>query len=109
MHTDDADVVIIAYGITARVAHYAMTLARERELKVGLIKLNTVWPFPEYRISELAEEVKSLIVPEINFGQIYYEVQRCAREKANTVLIPHAGGNIHNPKDILDVIRRELR
>ena len=109
MNVADADVVLIAYGITARVAHYAMTLARERGLKVGFIKLNTVWPFPEDRISELAEEVKSIIMPEINFGQVFYEVQRCARGKANTVLLPHAGGNIHNPKDILDTIRRELR
>jgi 2-oxoglutarate ferredoxin oxidoreductase subunit alpha len=108
-HTDDADVVIVAYGITARVAHYAMTKAREKDLKVGLLKLNTVWPFPENRVTELSDHVKSFIVPEINFGQVYYEVDRCAKRKSNIVLMPHAGGNIHSPRDILDVIRRELR
>lgn len=108
-NTEDADVVLVAYGITARVAHYAMTLARHKGIKAGLLKLNTVWPFPEDRISELAESIKSYIVPEINFGQIYYEVERCAQCKANTVLIPHAGGNIHDPKDIFDMIRREAK
>jgi 2-oxoglutarate ferredoxin oxidoreductase subunit alpha len=105
----DADIVLVAYGITARVAHYAMELARKKELKVGLLKLNTVWPFPENIISDLAENINTFIVPEINFGQIYYEVERCAKPNANTVLIPHAGGNIHDPRDILDVIRREAK
>lgn len=109
MNTEDADVVLVAYGITARVAHYAMILAREKGLKVGLLKLNTVWPFPEERIAELSESVKAFIVPEINMGQIYYEVERCAKCQTNTVLMPHCGGNIHDPKDMLDVIRRELR
>ena len=108
-NTEGAEIVIVAYGITARVAHYAMTLGRKEGIKVGLVKLNTVWPFPEERIMELAGSVKSFIVPEINFGQIFYEVERCAKSNANTVLIPHAGGNIHDPRDILEVIRRESR
>jgi 2-oxoglutarate ferredoxin oxidoreductase subunit alpha len=109
MNTDDADIVIVAYGITARVAHYAMELARKKDLKVGLLKLNTVWPFPENRIAELSESIKTYIVPELNLGQIYYEVERCAKGDVNTVLIPHGGGNIHDPKDILDIIRRESK
>jgi 2-oxoglutarate ferredoxin oxidoreductase subunit alpha len=108
-NVNDADIVLIAYGITARVAHYAMTLARKKGLKVGLIKLNTVWPFPETRIADIAENIKTFIVPEINLGQIYYEVQRCACGNANTVLVPHAGGDIHDPLEILDVIRREAK
>lgn len=104
---DDADIVLVAYGITARVAHYAMTLARKEGIKVGLMKLNTVWPFPDNKIADLAESINTFIVPEINLGQIYYEVQRCARGNANTVLIPHAGGDIHDPLEILEVIRRE--
>ncbi len=106
---EDADIVLVAYGITARVAHYTMTLARKEGIKVGLLKLNTVWPFPENRITEISESIKTFIVPEINFGQIYYEVQRCAFGNANTVLIPHAGGDIHDPQEILEVIRREAK
>ena len=108
-HTEDADIVLVAYGITARVAHYAMDLARKKDINVGLLKLNTVWPFPENRISELSESIKTFIVPEINLGQIYYEVERCAKGNVNTVLIPHAGGSIHDPRDIVDIIRREAR
>ena len=106
---DDADIVLVAYGITARVAHYAMAQARKEGLKVGLMKLNTVWPFPENRVAELSENIKTYIVPEINFGQIYYEIERCAKCNANTVLVPHAGGAIHDPKDILEIIRREAK
>jgi 2-oxoglutarate ferredoxin oxidoreductase subunit alpha len=106
---EDADIVLVAYGITARVAHYAMSLARKEGIKIGLLKLNTVWPFPESRIADLAESINTYIVPEINLGQIYYEVQRCARGNANTVLIPNAGGDIHDPRDIMDVIRRESK
>jgi 2-oxoglutarate ferredoxin oxidoreductase subunit alpha len=109
INTKDVDIILVAYGITARVAHYAMVLARKEGLKVGLVKLNTVWPFPEERIRELAEDIKAFIVPEINLGQIYYEVERCSCANANTVLIPHAGGAIHDPRDILEVIRREAR
>ena len=64
---------------------------------------------PENRIAELAEDIDTFIVPEINMGQIYYEVERCAKNEANTVLIPHAGGDIHDPLDILEVIRREAK
>jgi 2-oxoglutarate ferredoxin oxidoreductase subunit alpha len=105
---EDAEIVLVAYGITARVAHYAMALGRKEGIKVGMLKLNTVWPFPEERIVELAESVKTFIMPEINFGQVYHELERCVKGDANTVLISHGGGNIHDPKDILEVIRREL-
>ena len=109
MNINDADIVLVAYGITARVAHFAMELGRKEGIKVGLLKLNTVWPFPENRIAALAEDIKTFIVPEINLGQIYYEIERCAAGNANSVLIPHAGGSLHDPKDILDIIRRESK
>jgi 2-oxoglutarate ferredoxin oxidoreductase subunit alpha len=108
-NTKDADVVLVAYGISARVAHYAMERARKKELKVGLLKLNTVWPFPELRIRELSESVKSFIMPEINLGQVYFELERCGGCNSNTVLLPHGGGAIHDPRDIVEAIRREIR
>ena len=87
-----------------------MQLAREQEhMKVGLIKLNTVWPFPEARIRELAGTVKAFVVPEINFGQIVLEVERCVCGQAGVTLIPHAGGEIHSPEQILDVILKVMK
>jgi 2-oxoglutarate ferredoxin oxidoreductase subunit alpha len=63
-----------------------------------------VWPFPEKRIRELAPKVKALVVVEMNLGQMVNEVERCAGSE-KTLLIPHAGGNVHEPEEILKVIR----
>ena len=103
--TDGADVVVVSYGISSRVSIPAVERARADGMKVGSLKLVTVWPFPENRIRELAGRVKTFVVPEINFGQISYEVERCAGGKARTILVPHAGGWVHDEKDIYDAIK----
>jgi 2-oxoglutarate ferredoxin oxidoreductase subunit alpha len=103
---EGADVVVVVYGISARTAARPVRIAREEGLKVGLLRLITVWPFAEERIRELAPQVKAFVVPEINMGQMALEVERCAGGQAQTLLIPHAGGGLHQPEDILDVIRR---
>ena len=101
---DDAEVVVVSYGITSRVAQRAIDMARARGLKVGKLRLITVWPFPEKKIVELAPKVKSFVVVEMNLGQIKYEVERAAAGKAKTILVGHAGGNVHRPEQILDAI-----
>jgi 2-oxoglutarate ferredoxin oxidoreductase subunit alpha len=106
---DDADIVVMSYGITSRIALRAVIMAREEGLKVGNIRLVTIWPFPEKRVQELAGRVKALIMPEVNMGQLYYEVERCAAGRTKTYLIPHAGGTVHEPEDILDVIREAAK
>jgi 2-oxoglutarate ferredoxin oxidoreductase subunit alpha len=102
---DDAECVVLAYGITSRVARGAVALAREAGLKTGLLRLKTVWPFPEKRIAELAERVKGFVVPEINLGQIALEVERCAAGKARTIPVTHAGGGVHTPEIIVQAIQ----
>jgi len=101
---DDAEVVVISYGCTARTAHEATLQARERGVKAGLMRLITVWPFPSDKIRHLAGRAKAFVVPEINYGQIAREVERCAGGRAETYLIGHMGGGIHAPQEILDVI-----
>ncbi len=101
---EDAELVVIAYGCTSRVARQAVEDMRERGHKVGLIRLITVWPFPSKLIRRLAEQVKCFIVPEINYGQIAYEVERTAQGKAETVLMGLMGGAVHTPEEITDVI-----
>ncbi|MCX8038502.1 MAG: 2-oxoacid:acceptor oxidoreductase subunit alpha [Candidatus Sumerlaeia bacterium] len=108
-NTDDSDIVIVSFGITSRVAFRSMELARAEKLRVGLLRLKTVWPFPEQRIRELAGEVRSFVVAEMNLGQMVYEVERCAGGRAKTLLAPHAGGTVHSPRQILDVIREAAR
>jgi len=102
--TDGADVVVVTYGITARVARMAIDMARERGVKVGVIRLIVVWPFAEKLIRELAGKIKGFVVPEINYGQIVLEVERCAAGKCATVSVPHGGGSVHEPDDICQAI-----
>ena len=100
----DADVVVVSYGITSRVAIDAIALARERGIKVGMLRLIVVWPFPEKRIEELADQGKAMVVAEMNYGQVFYEVDRCARGKVPVVLAGHGGGTVHNIEDIAQKI-----
>uniref|UniRef100_A0A7V0Z726 2-oxoacid:acceptor oxidoreductase subunit alpha n=1 Tax=candidate division WOR-3 bacterium TaxID=2052148 RepID=A0A7V0Z726_UNCW3 len=106
---DDADVVIVSYGISSRVAYKAIAEARRQGIKVGFLRLIVVWPFPEKRIFELAGKVKSLITVEINYGQVALEVERCAKGRCKTLLVPHGGGWVHNPDDILNAIKEGLK
>jgi 2-oxoglutarate ferredoxin oxidoreductase subunit alpha len=108
-NTDDADVVVVAYGITARVARMGIALARQEGVKVGFLRLIVVWPFPENRIRELAGRIKGFVVPEINMGQMVLEVERCAGGKAPAVHVPHAGGGVHDPRVICNAIVEAAR
>jgi 2-oxoglutarate/2-oxoacid ferredoxin oxidoreductase subunit alpha len=100
----NAEVVVVSYGITSRVAQRAVDMARERGLKVGKLRLITAWPFPDKKIADLASRAKAFVVPELNLGQMVREVERAAGSKAKTVAVPHAGGGVHNPAEILNAI-----
>lgn len=107
-YTEDAKVVLVSYGISYRVCQYVLSKARSNGLKVGIVKLNTIWPFPERRIQELARQIKAFVVVEINFGQIVFEVERAVHGECETTLVPHAGGSIHNPEDVYEAIKKIL-
>jgi 2-oxoglutarate ferredoxin oxidoreductase subunit alpha len=106
---DGAEVVVVSYGITSRVAVKAVQEARKAGIKVGTLRLITVWPFPEDRIKELAKKVKAFIVPEINLGQMRREVERNAFGRAPAIGVPHCGGWVHDPADILKAIKEAVR
>ena len=101
---EGADVIVMAYGITARVTRMGIDLARKKGVKVGFMRLVVVWPFPEKRVRELAPQVKAFVVPEINYGQIVLEVERCAAGQCGAVCVPHGGGGVHDPQAICDAI-----
>ncbi len=107
--TEGADVVVVSYGITSRVAQLGVELARKQGVRVGALRLVVCWPFPEARIRELAGRVKAFVVPEINLGQMVLEVERCAAGKAAALGIPHAGGGVHDPEAICQAIVRAAR
>lgn len=109
INIEDAEVVVCAYGISARIGQYAVSQARDLGIRAGLLQLITVWPFAEEHIRELAGRIKAFIVPEINYGQIVLEVERCAAGKTRTVLVPHMGGAVHTPETILDAIKEAVK
>jgi 2-oxoglutarate ferredoxin oxidoreductase subunit alpha len=106
---DDADVVVLSYGITSRVALRGVEIARKKGVKVGTVRLIVVWPFPEKLIRDLASKVKAFVVPELNLGQIALEVERCAAGRAEVVSVPHAGGTVHPPGEIAEAILEVAR
>jgi 2-oxoglutarate ferredoxin oxidoreductase subunit alpha len=103
---DDADLAIVSYGVSARSSLAAVDEARNRGIKAGLLRLVTVWPFPEDQIRELAGKVRGLVTVEINLGQIHLEVQRCSRGKVPTFLVGHAGGTVISPERIVETLKQ---
>ncbi len=102
---EDADIVVVSYGITSRIAIRAVQVAREQGLKVGFLRLITVWPFCEKKIRELAGRVKAIVVPELNYGQIVLEVERAAAGKCKVISVNSCGGAVHDPEEILAAIK----
>ncbi len=102
--TDDCDVLVVAYGITARSALSAVKLAREQGIKAGLLRLITLWPFPDARIEELTRRCVGVVVAEMNYGQLVREVERAAMRRVE--FVPKLGENPHMPEEILAAIWR---
>ena len=103
-HTDDADIFVLAYGSTARIALRSVLDARAQGIKAGLIKLKTLFPFPDAMVRETTANARRVIVPECNAGKICNEVQRVV--DAHVESMPKFGGAMHVPSEILDAITR---
>jgi len=106
---DDAKIALIAYGSVARAAERTVKLAREKGLKVGLLKLLTIWPFPDEIINKLAQKVSLIIVPEMNLGQMVLEVERASQGKCRVVPYSRVDGELINPIEILGKIQEEIK
>jgi 2-oxoglutarate ferredoxin oxidoreductase subunit alpha len=102
---EDADVVVAAYGIVARAALSAVRKARASGIKAGLLRLITLWPFPEKQVAEIASRAKAIVMPEMNCGQLVREVERAAKETP-VAFLSKLGEDPHTPMEILEVIRR---
>ncbi len=101
-YMDDARIVVIAYGCTARSARQAVQKARRQGIPVGMLRLISLWPFPEQLILHLASTVDSFIVAEMNLGQMSREVERLVKQPVSGVF--HAGGAMIPPQPILNAI-----
>ena len=102
---DDAELLIIAYGCTARSARAAVRIGRERGIKVGLLQIISLWPFPRRPVSEALTGKIAAVVPELNLGQVRREVLRVNDGRTNVLGLSKMDGTTITPSEILDRFR----
>lgn len=100
----DAEVAVVAYGSPARAAARAVRSARARGIRAGMLKLQCLWPFPAAAVRRLAEQVRGILVPEMNLGQLVGEVERAAAGRAPVRLLTKVGGDLFTPAEILGAL-----
>lgn len=105
---DDAKVVVICFGSPARPAIRAVNELRKKGVKAGCLKIKTIWPFPGQKVKEIAKAADTLIVPEMNMGQIVQEVEKAAAEHARVFSMTLLGGLLHTPQDIMNEIEKRM-
>jgi 2-oxoglutarate ferredoxin oxidoreductase subunit alpha len=107
LDADDADVVIIAYGTSARVAKSAVAMAKEAgDIKLGLIRLISLWPYPKQIISQYAEKGKKFLVVEMSLGQMYEDALLSVCGKADVSLLAHTGGGLPAEEEIIETAKK---
>jgi 2-oxoglutarate ferredoxin oxidoreductase subunit alpha len=105
---EDADYLLLAFGSSARVCLKAVDLAREKGLKVGLLRPITLFPFPKKPIAAFAKRVKGMLVVEMNAGQMIEDVQLAAGCKIPVLHFGRMGGIIHSPSEVLEALEQKL-
>ncbi|MDN5347541.1 MAG: 2-oxoglutarate/2-oxoacid ferredoxin oxidoreductase subunit alpha [Clostridia bacterium] len=108
-YLDDAEMAVISYGAVARSALRAVKDAREQGLKVGWLKLKTLWPFPAGQVRAIAGKVRKILVPEMNIGRMVLEVERVSGGLCEVKPLPKLGGRCHTPVEILTAIKEAYR
>ena len=107
-NTEDAEVLILSYGCVARSSKSAMNILRGRGIKAGTFRPITIWPFPEKRLRELAAKVKTIVVPEMNLGQLVLEVERICGCNAKIEKLNKVSCEIIYPEEIVSKIEEVL-
>ena len=103
---DDAEICVVAYGITARVSKNAIAAARAEGIKVGMIRPITLWPFPKKVLAEAADKVKAFVSVEMSMGQMIEDIELATRCKKPVLLCNRAGGMIPTPEHVLETIKK---
>jgi 2-oxoglutarate ferredoxin oxidoreductase subunit alpha len=106
--TEDAEYIVVAYGLVARIAHRAVQLAREQGIKVGLIRPITLFPFPTDRLREIAAKVRGMLVVEMNAGQMVEDVRLAVEGRVPVRFHGRMGGVIPSPVEVLEVIQKKV-
>jgi len=107
---EECDIGVVSYGCTSRSVYDAIRLAKNKKINVGHLRLKTIWPFAENLVKKMAKNASTIIVPELNLKQIFYEVQRVAGEKTKVVGINKVGGGeMLTPEELFYSIEKEAK
>ncbi len=109
IETTDAKYGMLAYGSVARSARRAVSMAREKGIKIGMLRPRTMWPFPDREVREFANQVRSIIVPEMNLGQVAHEVEWAAAGQADVIKLNKINGDPISPREILATIEKAVQ
>lgn len=104
--TDDADIIVVAYGITARISKSAINAARKKGIKVGLFRPISLWPFPKQRLFELADKTKKFLTVELNMGQMVDDVRMAIQFKKPVEFFGRTGGMMPSVNEVLENIEK---
>ena len=103
---DDADIIVVAFGASSRIARTAVRYAREEGIKVGLFRPITLWPFPADALSATCDHAKAFLSVEMNMGQMVDDVRLVVNGRAPVDFYGRTGGVIPTPAEVLDKIRQ---
>lgn len=106
--TDDCEMLIVTFGCMVRCSKEVVDSMREKGIKIGLLAIKTVWPFPEDIVREFSKKVDYIFVPEMNMGQMVLEVERVVSGKCPVVGINKFNGEILTPKEIISNIEEVI-
>ncbi|MFA5771641.1 MAG: 2-oxoacid:acceptor oxidoreductase subunit alpha [Thermoplasmata archaeon] len=104
--TEDADILVIGYGATARPSLGGVVTARERGIPAGFFRPVTIWPSPEKKLEELLEHAKTIILCECSLRGYKPEIERIAKRKAKIIHFPKIGGTVHTSTEVFNMIQR---
>ena len=101
---DDADIVLVAYGITSRIAQSCVDILREKGINAGLFRPITLWPFPNDRLRELRTKTKQFVVFELSNGQMVDDVRLFVKDHAKVDFYGRMGGVIPTPDELVQKV-----
>jgi len=109
-NTENCDVGIVSFGCTSRAVYETVELAKGKGINVSFVRLKTVWPFPEKIVSEMAETAKTIIVPELNMRELFYEVERAVHGATQVIPVNKVGGGeMITPEELLAEVLRSVK
>lgn len=101
---EDSEMALIAYGFTARTSLYVVNRLRKEGMRVGLLRLKTLWPFPDEAVAEIGKRVEKVLIPEMNLGQVAGEVRKYCR--CDVIPLNQTNGEVIRPETVIEMLKK---